>query len=1179
MARLVSVRWIALGALTGSLALAAGQACAQVQPPPATAQVTSPQRAAKLAESKRLSKAAGELRAAGKFDEALQRLARSIAIQRELFGPGSEGEAEACEQTALNELDLEHWAAAGSAAAEALAARQRLHGPNDWRTIDARLLAADVARWEKLSGNERRQLAESDRLLAEADQLQQQGKYRQALAPVERSLALRRQVLGEDHRSTGDAWGGLGFLHHMICDVENAEAAYQHALQIRRQALGETHPDHARSLNNLAALYRLMGDYARAEPLYRRALEIRKQALGETHPDYATTLNNLAALYYSLGDYARAEPPYRQALEIQKQALGETHPEYASSLNNLAVLYKSMGDYARAEPLYRQALEIRKQGLGEKHPDYARALNDLAALYRDMGNYARAEPLYRQAVEVYKQALGESHPDYAASLSSLALLYDRMGDYARAEPLFRRTLKIDEQALGGKNPYFATDLNSLAVLYSQMGDYAQAEPLFRQALEIRKQALGETHPDYATTLNDLAGLYRSRGDYARAEPLYRQAVEVYKQALGEKHPTYATSLNNLASLYFNMGDYARAGPLHRQAMAIRAQALGETHPDYASDLVNVALVELASRHPAVAEKLLRQAVEIQRKSLDLAAAVQSEQQQLAMLRQLRFYLDDYLSGALAAGVEPGKVYLEVAAWKGSVSAQQQLLRARQRALAGGPDSRLGRLFAQLDGDTRRLANLMRRTPQPGEEAKLRLERAGLTETVNTLQQQLSRLDADFHRVWAEREISSEELSRALPPGTALVDLLEYDHFIPLAEKGKKHSAQRRVIAFVLRRDQPVACVELGASDSIHALVATWRPGFGTLPAPDGEQPGPELRRRVWQPLEKHLAGAQTVLISPDGALAELPWGALPGDTAGKYLIEERAIAVIAIPQLLPELTKSPAHSGPPATLLVAGDIDYGGNPGAPTALAARSVAARRNGQLEFKRLDSAQAELASICDWYQSSTSTGRVDLLHRQQATEAAFRNQAPNNSWLHLITHGFFAGAGGSKSSEPVDPGLLCGLAFAGANTPPAEGQDDGILTALEVSSLDLSKVDAVVLSACETGLGRSAGGEGLLGLQRAFQVAGAKTVVASLWKVPDAATGRLMQRYYENMWGRKLGKLAALREAQLFMLRDQGNPDQGNRKPGNRGLATDDRQPAGSGGLPPFYWAAFVLSGDWR
>ena len=152
-----------------------------------------------------------------------------------------------------------------------------------------------------------------------------------------------------------------------------------------------------------------------------------------------------------------------------------------------------------------------------------------------------------------------------------------------------------------------------------------------------------------------------------------------------------------------------------------------------------------------------------------------------------------------------------------------------------------------------------------------------------------------------------------------------------------------------------------------------------------------------------------------------------------------------------------------------------------------------------------------------------------------------------------------------------MLSGLALAGANAPRQPGLDDGILTAEEVAALDLEGVDLAVLSACETGLGPVAGGEGVLGLQRAFQVSGTNTVVASLWKVSDEATRLLMERFYQNLWDKKLAKLEALRQAQLMMLRE--GPERGLTIVTKNGQAEKPRR------VPPYYWAAFVLSGDWR
>jgi CHAT domain-containing protein len=272
-------------------------------------------------------------------------------------------------------------------------------------------------------------------------------------------------------------------------------------------------------------------------------------------------------------------------------------------------------------------------------------------------------------------------------------------------------------------------------------------------------------------------------------------------------------------------------------------------------------------------------------------------------------------------------------------------------------------------------------------------------------------------------------------------------------------------------------------------------------------------------------------------------------------------------------------------------VDYGGSSGKVAEPAAsRSAAGTATGVLPtFHRLEATPAEIKAIQASFMKRQADGKVSVLCRDGATEAAFRSKAPGSRWLHVATHGFFAPpslpsalATGDGSmlldQQPVGyhPGLLSGLALTGANTPPERGGDDGILTALEVAALDLSNVELAVLSACDTGLGEVAGGEGVLGLQRAFQVAGAKTTITSLWKVSDEHTQILMQRFYENLWEKGMGKLEALRQAQLWMLREGGKPGSA----AARGVERVHRASAQkSGRLPPYYWAAFVLSGDWR
>ena len=520
-----------------------------------------------------------------------------------------------------------------------------------------------------------------------------------------------------------------------------------------------------------------------------------------------------------------------------------------------------------------------------------------------------------------------------------------------------------------------------------------------------------------------------------------------------------------------------------------------------------------------------------------------------------------------------------------------MFRQRQlRSLRGDP--RLAELFTELRTLAARVANLASVAPDPKERAKHLRELAELTQRKEACEAELGRRCAAV-AAKGPAESPFERLHAALPDDVALVDFLVHDR-LSKDPKSSLTGGDPHLAAFVVRKGRAVEQLDLGPFAAVASAIEAWR--TGTLQprlAVNGRDPGQALRRLVWEPLEAHLLGAGTVLVAPDAELAMLPFGALPGKRPNTYLLEETRLAVVPLPRLLSEALAATPASSEGASLLLVGDVDYSSVPGTSmTAVAPLRAARKADGRFYFAPLAGTREEVESLRAGFRRRFPADRVTLLRGADATESAVCREAARHRWLHIATHGFFAppevaaapvergeglaGLFGNAGVSGFHPGLLSGLAFAGAGRTPQPGDDDGILTALEVAELDLRGVDLAVLSACETGLGKVAGGEGMLGLQRALQVSGARTVVASLWSVPDEATRVLMERFYANLWEKRMTKLDALVEAQRWMLRE-GRGHSGVQ----RGIVRLDaaRRPPPEGPLPPFYWAAFVMSGDWR
>ncbi|MFB2882394.1 tetratricopeptide repeat protein [Floridanema aerugineum] len=864
------------------------------------------------------------------------------------------------------------------------------------------------------------------------------------------------------------------------------------------------------------------GKYAEAIPLAQRSLAIREKALGSEHPDVALSLNNLAALYEQMGNYAQAEPLYQRSLAILEKVLGSEHPDVAGSLNNLGLLYRRMGNYAQAEPLFQRSLAIWEKALGSEHPNVASSLNNLAGLYQDMGNYAQAEPLYQRSLAILEKVLGSEHPDVATSLNNLAKLYQDMGNYAQAEPLFQRSLAISEKAQGSDHPDVATSLNNLAALYTQIGNYAQAEPLFQRSLAIWEKALGSDHPAVASSLNNLAGLYQDMGNYVQAEPLYQRSLAIREKALGSDHPAVASSLNNLAVLYQAQGDIARA---------------------------------LA---------FLTRGVNLQEQHLAVNLTIGSESQKSAYM--------DTLSGTTDATVS-----LHVQAAPNNPEAARlaltTVLRRKGRILEVLTDSLISlrqnitpenqTLLDQLNATRSQLAALIFNKPKNLPLEQYRTQVANLKTQAEKQEAELARRSSEFRKV--SQPATIEAIQKLIPQNAALVELVFYYPWDAKTDKFGKP----RYVAYILNPDGKIQWVDLGEAEPINQTVTEFRQALQSQ-SPNIQKVARTLDEKLMQPIRQRLGNTRTVLISPDSQLNLIPFAALV-DENNRYLVENYSITYLGSGRDLLRL-QNPVASRSNPVLLANPDYSNPGNPAVQVANKTRGNNSQRSSdlaQIQFGPLPGTLKEAEAITPLLSG------IQKLTGSQATENALK-KLKNPQIVHIATHGFFledvelvappTGFSRSLWVEPdfsvkprrrvtgnqENPLLRSGLAMAGFNVRKS-GDEDGVLTAMEAAALNLWGTKLVVLSACETGVGDVANGEGVLGLRRAFVLAGAETQVLSLWKVDDDGTKDLMVSYYRRLLNNE-GRSEALREIQLEMLR--GNKYQ-----------------------HPYYWAAFIPSGDWN
>jgi len=975
-----------------------------------------------------------------------------------------------------------------------------------------------------------------------------------ALAPV----GLSAQTI-DDLIARGDSLS-------KAAQFDAAIAVELRALALAERQFGEVDSTVARVLELLGIAHLYKADFDASTGYLERALDIRRTVHGAGHWTCARCLTYLGVVDFEKGDYDRAATLYREALDIYEATGGYEPWRKADCLNSLATTHWINGSYDEAEQAYRQAMAIYEESLGTDDPSYAGTLANLALLCHERGDLAGAEPMYQRAIATYEATRGPDDPDVARMLVNLADLYGELGKLSDAEAALERSIAIRESAFGPDHPDVANSLNGLATVFMQQDRYDDAEPLLSRALQIFESALGPDSPQLTYPLGNLATVYTHQKRYELVESCYQRTIDIREKAFGPDHPSVANSLSNLAVFLWTQKRYQEALKKNERSMAIRISTLGAMHPRVAENLENGATIYQTVGKTDDALRLARGACAVWEDNLRRNGRVLSESDALnysnlhrdAVSRYLSFYLEAE-SPTPAQGRDVVEAVLRS---KGQVSDE---IFDRQRVIVSEPDEEIKALAARLEQHKQETSEVF----MMAGDIEPELYRSVMDSMTNLIEQEESELAqrSTSYRRWRQnREVSLDRVTEGLPAGSALVEYLRFEN-IELDPDSVYPCYAALVMA---RRSQPVV-VHLGRADPIDALVADYRAHFqqlavlGAVTDEDSEQYrqiSAELLERVWAPVAEHVSGAELVLVCPDAALNLVSFGGLE-DHDGRYLVERYPIHYLSSGRDVVRLADPPAAA---RGLLAMGDPDYDADAPAPR-LAHKRVALRSGvpdcddfRKVTLQPLPGTRDEIERVARGWRSGS---KLVLLGRE-ASEAAFKARAPGKRAIHLATHGYYLtqscsvnrGAAGRAADNPL---LLSGLFLAGANRSldhaASDESEDGVLTALEVSALDLAGCTLVVLSACETGLGEAKDGEGVYGLRRAFQTAGARTVVSALWEVSDEDAAQFLGRLYQN---EKQVLPERIRELQLESIRSARSDD------------VPDH---------PFSWAAFIAQGDWR
>lgn len=1023
--------------------------------------------------------------------------------------------------------------------------------------------------------------------LACADSLLQVGLADAALAILD---SVRLELLrdhGEDDTLLLPILGRLADFYWERSDLSSAEAFRSEQSRILRFNNLQSSDQAGMVCYEQGFLRMSQGDFVQAESLYTECLYISQRIGASADSCAGYGYYGLACVALGRGEFTRAETLATDALSAWKRAYGEDNRVLFKAEFLLGDISRSQGRLPAARAHLGRAYAIAKSQFGESHLNSIRALTGKALVAYAEGDYTEAEDILSSTLgtllSTYPQdpALPGHYAYRARVRLSMRRLQEATDDLRRARALLETS------------PY--STATTLANIYEVEGNIAQvqsnyprAESLYTSALRVLLDGGDSTSALVPWSVWNIGDACLRQGRLDVAETHFLRAWHLARMSLDSNHAQLAYFMSALADVRLRRGQAAEAESLSAASSDLLRDKLGSEHPALASSLEFECNALRAQGKSGLAFNRSVSALEIRQLNLSRLAPYLSESDALRYGALARQSLGKALSCFIGLGhpdsVQQDKTASFLIRGKGAVT---DAMFARERAAEASGDREVEDVADELKAVAYLLSQAYTQKKSHGPSAREEID--SLQSRSRQLESRLGRLLRDDNKA-PERdgEVRWQDVAARIPPGAFLVDFVAFDD-----SEALQGNPQSGYIALILRRGTSPRIEVLDSGVVIDSLVDLWQRHLGEV-ALSGRMPdqstldryrslAQRLCRLVWLPVRSDGSADTLAIIGLDGRLNLLSFATLV-EPSGEYVIESLHVHYVSTARDLLSFDQTPPTGD---GLLALGDPDFSAIPtdngpadqtgGTGTQVTSSVVHSRAGSSPCLDALHEPQIPLPftrtevlrSAESWRNSFP--GEAETLLGPDASERNLTLRAPGHRAIHLATHGFFVPdtCGGTQENgnssmagdlySGINPLFRSGLYLAGSNARSAsekpEPESDGLLFAADVASFDLRGTSMVALSACQTGLGAVASGEGVYGLRRAFEVAGARTVVSTLWSIPDAPTVAITTALYAPTAGSVSERLREGQLSVLETLRRRGVPDH------------------------PYTWGAFVCQGDWR